>query len=103
MRSIRIFAKNMGDPYYEPTIVVHDTLDTTILYDVICVQYHCNHVPAQHHTLSLCHDVLPHHLDISLLPKIYTFARFHVIKFHTVSNGTALCFTSTMTNVTNFH
>ena len=26
MHSIRIFAnKNMGDPYYEPTIVVHDT------------------------------------------------------------------------------
>ena len=25
MRSIRIFAKNMGDPYYEPTIMVHDT------------------------------------------------------------------------------
>ena len=24
MRSIRIFARNMGDPYYEPTIVVHD-------------------------------------------------------------------------------
>ena len=24
--SIRIFAKNMGDPYYESTIVVHDTL-----------------------------------------------------------------------------
>jgi len=23
--SIRIFAKNMGDPYYEPIIVVHDT------------------------------------------------------------------------------
>ena len=23
--SIRIFAENMGDPYYEPTIVVHDT------------------------------------------------------------------------------
>jgi len=23
--SFRIFAKNMGDPYYEPTIVVHDT------------------------------------------------------------------------------
>ena len=22
--SIRIFEKNMGDPYYEPTIVVHD-------------------------------------------------------------------------------
>jgi len=22
--SIRIFAKNMGNPYYEPTIVVHD-------------------------------------------------------------------------------
>jgi len=21
---IRIFAKNMGDPYYEPTIMVHD-------------------------------------------------------------------------------
>ena len=26
MYSIRIFAKNMGDPYYEPTIVVHDNL-----------------------------------------------------------------------------
>ena len=25
VRSIRIFAKNMGDPYYEPTIVVHDS------------------------------------------------------------------------------
>ena len=26
MRSIRIFAKkNMGDPYYEPTIMVHDS------------------------------------------------------------------------------
>jgi len=24
VRSIRIFAKNMGDPYFEPTIVVHD-------------------------------------------------------------------------------
>ena len=24
MCSIRIFAKNIGDPYYEPTIVVHD-------------------------------------------------------------------------------
>ena len=24
VRSIRVFAKNMGDPYYEPTIVVHD-------------------------------------------------------------------------------
>jgi len=22
--SIRVFAKNLGDPYYEPTIVVHD-------------------------------------------------------------------------------
>ena len=24
--SIRIFAKNIGDPYYEPTIVVHDNV-----------------------------------------------------------------------------
>ena len=24
--SIKIFAKNMGDPYYEPTIVVHDSI-----------------------------------------------------------------------------
>ena len=24
MRSIRVFAKNMGDCYYEPTIVVYD-------------------------------------------------------------------------------
>ena len=27
MRSIRVFAKNMGDPYYEPTIVVHDYMN----------------------------------------------------------------------------
>ena len=27
MCSIRIFAKNMGDPHYEPTIVVHDNGD----------------------------------------------------------------------------
>ena len=26
MHSIRIFTKYMGDPYYEPTIVVHDTI-----------------------------------------------------------------------------
>jgi len=25
VRSIRVFAKNLGDPYYEATIVVHDT------------------------------------------------------------------------------
>ena len=37
MRSIRIFAKNMGDPYYEPTIMVHDTLvcsDNTLHKDL---------------------------------------------------------------------
>ena len=27
MRSVRVFAKNM---YYEPTIVVHDTVDTAV-------------------------------------------------------------------------
>jgi len=26
MRSIRVFTKNLGDPYYEPTIVVHDSV-----------------------------------------------------------------------------
>ena len=25
MHSTRGFAKNIGDPYYEPTIMVHDT------------------------------------------------------------------------------
>jgi len=30
--SIRIYAKNMGDPYYEPTIVVHDYMHTTHMY-----------------------------------------------------------------------
>ena len=38
MCSIRIFAKNMGDPYYEPTIVVHDIMNPLswfmILYNV---------------------------------------------------------------------
>jgi len=29
VRSIRVFAKNLGDPYYEPTIVVHDNLLNT--------------------------------------------------------------------------
>ena len=29
--SIGVFAKNMGDPYYEPTIVVHDTTKINIL------------------------------------------------------------------------
>jgi len=27
MRSIRVFAKNLGDPYYEPTIVIHDNMN----------------------------------------------------------------------------
>ena len=26
VRSIRVFAKNMGEPYYEPTIMIHDSL-----------------------------------------------------------------------------
>jgi len=26
VRSIRVFPKNMGDLYYEPTIVVHDNM-----------------------------------------------------------------------------
>jgi len=29
--SVRIFAKNIGDPYYEPTIVVHDLKIYTIM------------------------------------------------------------------------
>jgi len=29
---IRIFAKNMGDPYYEPTIVVHDVFGIIAVY-----------------------------------------------------------------------
>ena len=29
--SIRIFAKNMGDPYYEPTIVIHDKYESVDL------------------------------------------------------------------------
>ena len=32
--SIGVFAKNMGDPYYEPTIVVHDTTKINILKSV---------------------------------------------------------------------
>ena len=32
MRSIKSFAKNMGDPYYEPTTVVHDE-PTTVVHD----------------------------------------------------------------------
>ena len=32
VRSIRVFAKNMGDPYYEPTIVVHDTTSVCVCF-----------------------------------------------------------------------
>ena len=28
----RVFAKNMGDPYYEPTIVVHDTTSVCVCF-----------------------------------------------------------------------
>jgi len=31
VRSIRVFAKNLGDPYYEPTIVVHDSTVWNVL------------------------------------------------------------------------
>ena len=31
MHSIRSFVKNMGNPYYEPTIVVHDTYHMYII------------------------------------------------------------------------
>jgi len=30
MCSIRVFAKNLGDPYYEPTIMVHDYIEKVI-------------------------------------------------------------------------
>jgi len=33
VRSIRAFAKNMGNPYYEPTIVVHDMCQYSGLFD----------------------------------------------------------------------
>jgi len=29
--SIRIFTENIGDPYYEPTIVVHDKLTCRVV------------------------------------------------------------------------
>ena len=37
MRSIRIFAKNMGDPYYEPTIVVHDHFEKALIEAVFTI------------------------------------------------------------------
>ena len=37
MRYIRIFAKNMGNPYYEPTIVLHDEVIVCVL--VIQLQF----------------------------------------------------------------
>ena len=43
MCSIRIFAKNIGDPYYEPTIVVHDTLRLIMNIDIIyCIALKSN-------------------------------------------------------------
>ena len=38
MRSIRIFAKNMGDPYYEPTIVVHDICTYRYTSSIFCMR-----------------------------------------------------------------
>jgi len=32
VHSIRVFAKNLGDPYYEPTIVVHDNNNIRFCY-----------------------------------------------------------------------
>ena len=31
MCSVRVCTKNMGDPYYEPTIVVHDAVKHNII------------------------------------------------------------------------
>ena len=42
MRSIRIFAKNMGDPYYEPTIVVHDNVHDNV--HLLCYSGHIRHL-----------------------------------------------------------
>jgi len=33
VRSIRVFAKNLGDLYYEPTIVVHDNVGDCCIRD----------------------------------------------------------------------
>jgi len=35
--SIRIFAKNIGDPYYEPTIMVHDIVLLQVLCERLCM------------------------------------------------------------------
>ena len=47
MRSIRIFAKNMGDPYYEPTNVVRDnswSSSTNVLIIVCHLKVYINMV-----------------------------------------------------------
>ena len=37
--SIRIFAKNIGDPYYEPTIMGHDTFNLLVVIILCCPIY----------------------------------------------------------------
>jgi len=42
VHSIRVFAKNMGDPYYGPTIVVHDYVQSRDgPSKVTCLQLNC--------------------------------------------------------------
>ena len=41
--SIRVFAKNMGDSYYEPTIMVHAKFNKKI--EIFCISRYCNKKP----------------------------------------------------------
>ena len=35
LRCVRIYAKNIGDPYYEPTIMVHDIMNPLSWFMII--------------------------------------------------------------------
>jgi len=65
VRSIRVFAKNLGDPYYEPTIVVHDA-KKVLHEDVDSTCHLCHHCDETlDHLLSSC-EVLARHNNVAM-------------------------------------
>ena len=71
--SIRVFAKNHGNPYYEPTIVVHDTRWMHV-YSV--VQY-CIYM---YDTAQVQGNIRLHLRPISTHPRFYTCTSGHATK-----------------------
>lgn len=62
----------------QPPLFFEYTIIATYIQNISKITLRLNNLPVQHHVLTLGHDVLPHHLDISLLPnnKVCTLDMF---------------------------